>query len=219
MYSNLKIDDQTIVQNVLSLIETHPLNEDTICGALFVFAKWYEGKGDLAQAQHLYLRALHPATNSMSSPVMLDTLADLYTDLGNYTKAETFMEQSLHCLETPQAMIRLAETYHKLGKIEEAEAMYLRALDTYTSPTYNSHASQLIPGQLCSELRDFYADTGHFPEAEKWHMEALKVAKDPAELEQASRIMAALGKLTTSLSILVLRGPGTQWVEDVEAVE
>lgn len=158
-------------EEFLSLIQTHPLNEDWTGDALFVFAKCYEGKGDFAQAERLYLRALTTAPNSISRPVIL------YKDLGNYTKAETFIGQSSQCLETLQAMMGLAETYHKLGKIEEAEAMYLRALNTYTSPTYNSHASHLIPAQLCSELGDIYADIGRFTKAEKWHMEALKVAK------------------------------------------
>lgn len=185
LYAFSYLYDQAIkiLQDVLSAMEIRSLNRDLIAGALCVLAKCYQGQKDFTKAEDVYLRALTIASKCRS--IILYGLANLYKDRGNYTKAVNFFEKSVQCLERPQVMIQLAETYHKVGKFEEAEAMYLRAVGTYTNA---SHISLRLFGVLCSDLGKLYADTGRFTQAEKCQMEGLKAVKkwcNPAKPEQA----------------------------------
>lgn len=186
LYTGSGLFDKAIktLEDVLSGGETRLSHEYYYTVVLCVLAQCYLGKRDLTQAEGLYMRALEAATEN-SRPMILHRLADLYSDRGNYTKAESFMEQSLQCRATPQVMLGLAETYHMVGKVEEAEAMYLRALNTNQN---TSHTDVDVFWRLYDSLGAFYADTGRFTQAEKWHMEALRSVKkwcNPANPEQA----------------------------------
>lgn len=169
------------LQDLLPLIEIYFPNKDIMAYALGELADCYERKGDLTQAEGLYLRALATATEL--KPRIVFSLGFLYRELGDIVKAETFLIQSLEVhanessgqhLRRPIAMRALAEMYHKVGRNEEAEAMYLRALDTYTeasSPNSGNYHTRV-------RLAKFYSDTGRPIEAEYSLKESLKVLEE-----------------------------------------
>lgn len=199
-----------ILQDVSPLIKTHFPGGDTAAHKLSLMASCYEKKGHLAQAEEMYLHAL--ATASHSKPSILLSLAGIYKRLKNFSKAETSLEQCREILDKSpgerhdymlNAMIVLGETYYEAGKIEKAEAMFLRASDTYPKNTYHSKP-WFWNWSFCTKMGGFYADTGRPLKAKYWLMNALesgKVTHNPAKPRDAFWICVG----TSRLSIVCLK--------------
>ena len=176
------------------VIETNFPNGDIVANLRYLLAECYEEKGDFTQAKGLYLRAL--ATTTQSKPSILLRLAGIYKHLEDFSKAETFLEQYLEIWDQEpgvrdplmlHAIITLGETYYKVGKIEEAEAMFLRASDTYPKHPHTSKPCYW-DWNFCTRLGNFYADTGRPLKAKDWLLEALKLGKityNPAKPQDA----------------------------------
>uniref|UniRef100_UPI003D6EFC4B tetratricopeptide repeat protein n=1 Tax=Pantanalinema rosaneae TaxID=1620701 RepID=UPI003D6EFC4B len=174
-----------MAQEALTIVE-HALgpNHPDAGARLHDLAALLHAKGNLAQAEPLYLRALiiaeqtqgpqHPDTGAR-----LNDLALLLQDKGDLSQAESLFRQSLEISEqvfgkehqfTGIRLSNLARLLQLLGDFHSAEEFFRRALDVATRALGSHHPSV---GIAKNNLAGVLHDNGEFVDAEQLYRDAL----------------------------------------------
>lgn len=142
----------------------------------------YYKQGRYAEAEPLYLRALHifePEQLEVSYPVY--GLANLYYQQEKYREAEALFLRALQIREQqlgpehPEVAYpikALALLYYKQGRYSESEPLYLRALHIFEQ---QPQLSPLDIANLLTSLGLLYYKQGRYAEAEPLYLRALRI--------------------------------------------
>ena len=145
------------------------LPTENIAWAKVILGSLSFNKGDLKEAEKHYKEALGVLHNYY---LALEHLAEVNAVLGNYKEAVNLYKKVLGINPNPQFYVALGDVYTNMGKQEEAEKLYGKALEKY-----NDYLQSGNNGYL-RELVLFYAD--HDMNLE----EALRLAKKDMEIRK-----------------------------------
>ena len=113
----------------------------------------------------------------------LNNLGFLYSNIGEFEKAEKFFLEALEIKESilgkqhtdyALSLNNLGSYYSDISNYPEAEKYYLEALEIYRSIIGTNHLDYVIP---LNNLASLYSDAGNYIKAEKYHLEALEIRK------------------------------------------
>lgn len=172
---------------------------------LFRTARYLKDRALYEQAEHLLRQSIHlweqckePVPTSLATA--LNTLAELYRELGKYGKAEPLYQQALRIgehhegTEYPLVAISLnglAALYHHQGKYTDAEPLYRRSLRLREHHGGVEHPQMASP---LNNLANLYRDQGKYAEAEALYQRALHIREQHLGFEHL-QITAPLNNL------------------------
>jgi tetratricopeptide (TPR) repeat protein len=160
-------------------------NHPDVVSSLEALADLYSYQGKDEQAKLLYQRALHITEQAQGSDhpdvaILLDELARFY--IGE-EQAELY-QRAIHIFEGQEpggmftSLVNLGVHYHRQGKNEQAEALYLRALHIWEKSTDS------IDGTIVhSNLSNIYCEQGEHEQAEQFARRALSICEQNAGLD------------------------------------
>ncbi|MFZ4855098.1 MAG: CHAT domain-containing protein [Desulfuromonadaceae bacterium] len=204
-----RLDDaEDLCQRLIKInTEKHPYNDSNIANPLTLIANIYKEKCRYDEAEIYYLRSLkiknkyfdrlifkllNGLFGTVKSDEVADTLielADLLVETDRYSEAMPYLRRALIILEshryeddyqTSLCLNKLANLYTKVGRYEEAEGAYIRALK-YRKPLdatsiYFHHV--LFTASTLSNYANLDKILGRFVEAEAKYKEALDWQED-----------------------------------------
>ncbi len=112
---------------------------------------------------------------------VLNNLANLYTELGQYAKAEPLYRRSLEIKEAKlgkdhphvaDSLNNLAILYHRLGQYAKAEPLYCRSLEIYEAKLGKDHP---FVADALHELATLYQQLGQLEKAEPLYRRSLEI--------------------------------------------
>ncbi len=172
--------------HVTQVIEQHPVGGEEADRLLFETASYLQYRGRYAEAQSLYLRALHLREQQWGEthPAVATALAALgwlYREQGQFAEAESLCQRALGIWEqqgepeyaqVASALNSLAVICTSRGQFAEAEPLYLRELaicEQHLGPSHDDTARTL------NNLGNLYAFQGRYLEAEPVYLRALHI--------------------------------------------
>ncbi|MBI4851749.1 MAG: tetratricopeptide repeat protein, partial [Acidobacteria bacterium] len=149
-------------------------------------ARFYENKGEYANAESLYIQALEInrkmlGDNHPTTAVSINNLALLYSRKGDYIKAEALYLKTLEIYrktlgenhrETATSISNLANLYNKKGDYTRAEKMYIQALEISRKAFGDNHA---LTANKINNLSALYYNKGDYSKAEPLLIQALAI--------------------------------------------
>jgi tetratricopeptide (TPR) repeat protein len=150
-------------------------------------------KGRSAEAASLYEQIMPSAENiygkdGKGTVVILNNLALLYQDLGQYAKAESLYQRILRIPEAKRTkshpkvaltLSNLAELYRRMGLYADAEPLLRRSLEMYEADVGKNHIDA-VPA--VTNLASLYRDMGQYGKAEPLYRRSLEIRE--ARLER-----------------------------------
>ncbi|HYG10442.1 MAG TPA: tetratricopeptide repeat protein, partial [Pyrinomonadaceae bacterium] len=172
----------------------HPL----VAHGLANLAPLYQNMGRFKDAESSLLRALKileklpPSSSDKQfqkiqdsadhTGQVLNNLATLYQDMGDYVNAEKHLLRSLELREqrlgrdhptTAITLSNLASLYHAKGDLKRAEEMYLQGLEILKQAHHD--AENLKVAAMLNNLADVYKDRGEYTRAEEILSKVLEI--------------------------------------------
>ncbi len=114
----------------------------------------------------------------------LNNLANLYADLGDYSKAETLYIQALNCYKEAlgeknhhyaSSLNNLAVLYRELGNFSKSEALYLQAAAIYKESLGEKHPNY---ASSLNNLALVYKDLNNYAKADSLYTKAAIIYKE-----------------------------------------
>lgn len=120
-------------------------NDGTASGAAYNMVAWnlVERDEHLEEAVRLAAIGVERAPDSLSSAMVLDTEGWALYKLGKYEEAVDRLEKAVGYMDDEELRTHLAAAYDKVGKAEEALAIYQKFLYTQENPEYRERAEAL----------------------------------------------------------------------------
>jgi len=125
------------------------------------------------------------------------SLAEIYTKLGDFAKAEGFIKEAASIQPGPVVDMKMAELMRAQGKMDEASRYYEKVLSSGVEDPYGFAA-----------IADFYKDKGDLAKAEELYKRAISLGvKDTAITNSLVEVMKAQGKTAEAESLMKSLAP------------
>ena len=125
------------------------------------------------------------------------SLAEIYTNLGDFAKAEEFIKEAALLQPGPMIDMRLADLMRAQGKIDEASRYYEKVLSSGVEDPYGF-----------AIIADFYREKGDFARAEELYKRTLSMGlTDTTITNGLLEVMKAQGKTAEAESLMNLLIP------------
>jgi tetratricopeptide (TPR) repeat protein len=145
--------------------------------------RFYEGQGDLNQAEIWYQQGVSTTRTHFGSDTTLATslsnLASLYVIQGRYKEAEPLYLESIDLfrksgvnLELAYDLRNLAHLYTLQGRYDKAEPIAVQALDAFREILGDEHLDLAL---ILNSLGEIYRRQERYSKAEPCYVEALKI--------------------------------------------
>jgi CHAT domain-containing protein len=157
--------------------------------AAFKKAQESESQGDWKAAIAQYEKALVLAPHvfgekDQNTAAIMNNLAGMYQQMGQYSKAEPLLQRSLkiyedkfgkHHPEVAQSLTNLAALYQAMGQHAKAEPLYQSSLQILENKLGKDHPDV---AQVLNNLADLYREKGQYRKAEPLLLRSLQIRED-----------------------------------------